>query len=290
MKRPLAACAAAAALLVASVPQEARADDDAAVVITAVGLGAALIASDITFTAYTGGKVGRHEEPAEAWMVAQSVVTGAQTLALGGVSVFVGVEDDDEEGGALLPLVPGIWTGGLSIFSTWSLAAPAETAVDARLGVSFVAATNLMFTSAAIGSLAGKNGYTPYYISIPELTLMAPQSVLTAVQAARDESGRPGWAVLSAWSGVLTIHAVVAIVTRAQDQGGSDYPPPPEPAALPPSDPGTTDPYYIDPTRPPPPELPPAPQSIPAPRPVLVPTPIAASKGVAPGLTLMGLF
>ncbi|MBK8942338.1 MAG: hypothetical protein IPM79_33215 [Polyangiaceae bacterium] len=289
MKRRVAA-ATAAGLLALAAPREAHADDDTAGIVAVIALGASLVASDITFTAYTGGKVGRHEEPAESWMIAQSVVAGAQTVTLSGLSVFVAVEDDDEEGLALLPLLPGIWTGALTVFSTWSLGAPGETRVDTRLGLSFVAATNLMFSSAAIGSLAGKNGYTPYYISIPELTLMAPQAVLTAVQAARDESGRPGWAVLSAWSGVLTVHAVAALVTKSQDDGNS-FIPPPEPVMPQPTPSGPSDPYYIDPLRPDlPQEVPTAPQSRPAPRPVVIPSPIASSDGVAPGLMMVGLF
>lgn len=262
------------------------ADEDTIVGITSITLGSMLVGADIAFTAYTASRVSDNKEPAQAWMIAQSVLTSAQTVAINGLAIWLDLEDDDEEGAELLTLIPSIWVGTLATFSTWTLARPGDESLDARMGLSFVAATNLAFTSTAIGSFAD-DGHSPYYLSIPQTALMAPQSVLTAIQAARDESGRPGWIALSAWSGVLAIHGVVSLVTRAMDRGSSE-PLPDVQTPLPPPTAPAVDPYYIDPTVPP--AGPPLPAPAPTPAPLVVPAPVPDAAGIAPGLSVVGLF
>lgn len=279
------------ALLAWSIaPAEARADDDVAIAVTSVAVGSSLLAANIAFTAYTGGKVADRQEPSQSWMVAQTVVMGAETLAVNGLAVALGVIDDDEEGLELTPLPFAIWTGGLSIFSSWSLASPGGTDLQSRVGLSFLAATNLAFTSTAVGALADGE-HAPYYVSIPEACLMAPQAVLTAVQASRDENGRAGWIALSAWSSVLTLHGVVSVIGRAMNHRSVQYSveTPPQPLPTPPAQP--LDPYYIDPTAPVPVAPPPiAPRKPPATPPLVVPAPIPGGASLGPGLMMLGVF
>lgn len=281
----------AAALTWLAAPQRAHADDDVAIAVTSVSVGSSLLAANIAFTAYTAGKVADRQEPSQSWMIAQTVVTGAETLGVNGLAVALGVLDDDEEGLELAPLPFAIWTGGLTIFSTWSLARPGETDLQTRAGLSFLAATNLAFTSTAVGALADGE-HAPYYISIPEACLMAPQAVLTAVQASRDDAGRPGWIALSAWSSLLTVHGVVSVIGRAMNHKPVEYniEPPPQPLPTPPAQP--LDPYYIDPTGPTPAAPPPpaTPPNQPVPRPVVVPAPIPGGASLGPGLMMLGVF
>ncbi|NUP10496.1 MAG: hypothetical protein HOW73_30980 [Polyangiaceae bacterium] len=282
----LGTCAAA---LVLVSPTEAQASDEEAILgMTAIVGGAFLIGADIAFTAYTAAHISNHEQPADSWMIAQSVVAGAQTIAINAVTIYIGAEDDDEEGLELLPMLPAIWTGSLATFSTWTLATPGDESLNARMGLSVVAATNLAFTATAIGSLTDRPYTEPYYISIPQIAFMAPECVLAGIQAARDPDGRAGWAVLSAWSGVLAVHGVYSLVTRGVYGSERDYPPPETPTAAPtpPADP--TDPYYIDPAVPALP--PPPPVEVPAPAPAVVPTPIPGGASIAPGLSVIGLF
>lgn len=286
MRRALGAAFVAAGAFAATtlVPATARADDETVVIVTVLTVGSALIGSDIAFTAYTGGKVGKKEEPAEGWMIAQSVLGNAQAVGLNVMCAYVAVEDKRNEGLALLPLLPAIWTGALGTFATWTLA-DRETRVDQRFMVSLLPAMNLAFTSSAIGYFAREDA-APYYISIPEATMMVPQAILTSIQAARDESGRPGWAALAAWSGVLSVHGIVSVIARAMDEGvdpdttSADLPPAVQPT--PPAQPG--DPYYIDPA------IPASPPAVPIPPPAVVPAPVPTDGGLAPGLQVLGMF
>lgn len=287
--RRLLAFALSLATITLVAPRQARADDDVPLIVTAVSLVAVLIGTDIMFTAYTGGKVGRKEEPDQSWMIGQTVVAGAQSLALTGLTVGLSATDKKEEGYEMLAVPAAIWTTALTVFSAWSVGAPGETKVDARFGVSWLAGANLAFTATAVGALADGR-YAPFYQSIPQTAIMAPQAVLTSIQAARDESGRPGWIALAAWSGVLTIHGVVSMVGRGV-QAGDDDPPAEPPAPVLPTPPAAPiDPYYIDPAVPLPPAPPPSPAPVPAPSPVVIPAPVPGEAGVAPGLAVVGVF
>ncbi len=291
MNRPR--LAAAATLVVAlTATAEAHADDDVLVALGVVGA-ALLVGTDVTFTAYSGGTAARVEEPDQAWMTAQSIVTTPQALAANVGMAALAAEDDDE-GVSVLAIPVVAWINALSVYSTWTVGAPGKVAPDQRFGVSWLAGTNAAFTAAAVGAFADER-VSPLWISIPEVGLMGAEAAFASVRAAQDEKYRGGWIALAAWSGVLTVHGVVSIIGEASGWNGSDIPPPeplpPEPPPPPPNDPlmvPTPDPNAPPvppdgrpPNRPEPPGPPP---------PLLVPAPVGEGDAVGPGVVLVGVF
>lgn len=273
---------ALAAASVAYVP-EAKAEDTAAIA-AAVTTVTTLLAVDIAFTAYSVDHAGNNVEPSREWMWAQSVVAGAETVAMAIGGAAVAFVDEKDEGLSLIPIPVTIFVGTLSGFSSWSLASTNES-LDDRMLLSLVGATNLAFTSAAIGVSARKR-FLPWFLSIPQLTLMAPEAVLTAIKAGTDEHGRAGWITLSVWSGLLAVHGVASMIGKASDADQPSVPPDAVPTPVVPTGPDPVDPYYIEPpSAAPPPPVPPPP-----PPPLIVPTPIPAARGLAPGLSVVGLF
>lgn len=277
-----------AALAVISAAQPARADDDVLIAFAVAGL-AALAGADVTFTAYSGGAAARVEEPDQAWMTAQSIVTTPQALAADVAMAALAAEDDDE-GYSLLGIPVVAWLNQLSVYSTWSVGAPGTVQPDQRFGVAWLAGTNAAFTSAAVGAFADER-VSPLWISIPEVGLMGAEAAFASVRAAQDENWRGGWVALAAWSGVLTIHGLVSIVGDAsgwnrQDDIPIDIPPPPPPPPPPPNDPLQV------PT--PEPELPPGqprrPEPPGPPPPLLVPAPVGEGAALGPGVAVVGIF
>ncbi len=284
--------ALALALTAALAPQAALADqEESFLVVGAVSLAGMLGAADIAFSAYTATMVADGEEPAQSWMIAQTTLAGAQALVLAGATIALTAEDHREEGYEMLAVPFVIWTGGLATFGAWSLAAPFETSTDTRLGASFLGATNLAFTSVGIGAL-GDERYLPFYASVPQVAIMAPESVLTAVKAANESGERPGWIALSVWSGLLTVHGVINLVGRATS--GDPYDrynsPMPTPEPPPPPPPPPDDPYYIDPESPSPSTPNPPPPPLVVPPPTVVPGTVSGATSVGPGLVFLGTF
>ncbi len=262
---------------------EAKADDTVGIA-AAVSTVTMLVAVDIAFTAYSVGQVDENHEPSREWMVAQTAVVGAETVAMAIGGAAIAFVDEKDEGISLIPIPVTIFVGTLSGYSSWSLASTEESQND-RMLLSLVGATNLAFTSATIGVSARKR-FLPWFLSIPQLTLMAPEAVLTAIKAGTDEHGRAGWITLSVWSGLLAAHGVASMIGKAAD---ADQPPsPPEAAPTPtaPLGPDPVDPYYIEPPSGAPAPLPPPPP----PPPMIVPTPVPAASGLAPGLSVVGVF
>lgn len=280
-----------AALLVAAaclLPREARADDQTEVFGVASGamLGVMAVVADIAFTAYSGLSVAELKEPSQSWMIAQTSIAGTSALVMNGIGLALAAEDHREEGYEAATLPISIWTGGIAIFGGWSLAEPGETDLRARFGLSFVASTNLAFTTLALGAHFDERT-TPFYIAIPQLALMAPECVLTAIQATEDRDNTGAWAALSVWSGLLTAHAVVNLVARGVDGTDSPVPEPPSinvPPPLPPPDP-----YYIDPGAPLE-VVPPAPPVDEIKPPLIVPAAIPGGASLGPGFMMVGRF
>jgi len=267
------------------VPREARADDDTFGIVLGSTLGMMGVVANITFTAKSAIDVDTLTEPSQSWMIAQTAVSGASALALNGIGLGLAADDRREEGYELLTLPFAIWTGGLATFGGWSLAEPGETDVRDRFALSMLAGANLAFTTHAIGAHFDERP-TPYYLAVPELALMAPESVLTAIQAANDESGRPAWIALSIWSGLLAVHAAANLIGRATSQPTDEVPTPVIEVAPPPP----VDPYYIDPSGVPPSSLPPSPPPPSVSPPLVVPAPIPGGASVGPGFMMVGRF
>lgn len=288
MKRsvsPAAGLLVAAALL---VPRTARADDQTEVFGIAAGATAGIMAfvADVVFTAVTSAAIVDLKEPSQSWMIAQTSIGGASALVMNGFGLALGADDRREEGYELLTLPFSMWTGGIAIFGGWSLAEPGETDLRARFGLSFVAGTNLALTTLAIGAHFDERP-TPYYVAIPALALMAPECVLTAIQATEDRDNVAAWAALSVWSGLLTTHAVINLVARGIEGGSVPVPadiPPPPPIPTPPSDP-----YYIDPSVPLE-VVPPAPPVEEVKPPLVVPAAIPGGASLGPGIMMVGRF
>ncbi len=286
--RRLASVGPALALAACLLPREARAEDQEEAFGTALAasLGIMALAADIAFTSYTAVTVSELEEPAQSWMIAQTAVGGASALVMNGLGLGLAAEDRREEGYELATLPVSIWTGGIAVFGAWSLAEPAETDLRARLGLSFVAGANLAFTTLAIGAHFDERP-TPFYIAIPELALMAPHCVLTAIKATEDEENGTAWAALSVWSGLLTTHAVINLVARAVD-GAAVPVPEPTPISTP-AVPAVPDPYYIDPGAPVE-EVPPVPPVEEVRPPLVVPAAIPGGASLGPGFMMVGRF
>lgn len=282
--------ASLAALLVGAaclVPREARAEDQSESFgyASAAIFGAMAVVADIAFTSYDAVAVSELKEPSQNWMIAQTAIGGSSALVLNGLGLALGAEDRREEGYEVATLPFSIWTGGLAIFGGWSLAEPGEIDLRTRFGLSFVGATNLAFTTLAIGAHFDERA-TPFYITVPQLALMAPECVLTAIQATEDSEHGPAWAALSVWSGVLSAHAVINLVARGLE-GSSDVPP--EPISTTSVPPPPTDPYYIDPAGQPE-VVPPAPPVEDVKPPLVVPAAIPGGASLGPGFMMVGRF
>lgn len=287
---------AAAASLVAALTatEQAHAEDDVLVALGVVGA-ALLVGTDITFTAYSGGTAARVEEPDQAWMTAQSIVTTPQALAANVGMAALAAEDDDE-GYSVLAIPVVAWINSLSVYSTWTVGAPGKVAPDQRFGVSWLAGTNAAFTAAAVGAFVDER-VSPLWMSIPEVGMMGAEAAFASVRAAQDEKYRGGWIALAAWSGVLTIHGVVSIIGDASGWNSDNdipmpEPIPPQPPPPPPNDPlmvPTPDPAAPGPAGPntPPPNRPEPPGP---PPPLLVPAPVGEGDSVGPGVVLVGIF
>ncbi len=277
-----------ALLVTLAWPGVARADDD---VVVAFGVtGVVLLAGvDVTFTAYSGGTAARVEEPDQAWMTAQSIVTAPQSLAVN-VGMAVIAAEDDDEGYSLLALPVASWVNGLAVYSTWSVGAPGKVAPDARFGVSFMAGTNAAFTAAAIGAMADER-VSPLWISIPEVGLMGAEAAFSTVRAVQDENWRGGWAAMAAWSGVLFVHGTISLIGEGLGWNRRDDSfPLPEPPLPPPPIPPPHDPLQVpDPGH----QLPPPsqrPEPVAPPPPVLVPAPVGEGASMGPGAAVVGMF
>jgi hypothetical protein len=268
-------------------PREARAEDQSEVFGYASGaiFGAMAVVADIAFTAYSGASVAELKEPSQSWMIAQTAIGGASALFMNGLGLALAAEDHREEGYEAATLPISIWTGGIAIFGGWSLAEPGETDLRARFGLSFVASTNLAFTTLAIGTHFDERP-TPFYISVPALALMAPECVLTAIQATEDPDNRAAWAALSVWSGLLSAHAVINLVARGVDGGSVPVPVAIPPTSVPPPPP---DPYYIEPGVPAE-VVPPAPPVDEVKPPLVVPAAIPGGASLGPGFMMVGRF
>ncbi|MFO0550942.1 MAG: hypothetical protein U0271_21305 [Polyangiaceae bacterium] len=280
--RSLALVGSLAVTLAIAKPAHAG-DPDALAAAGAIAGIIALVTTDVSFTVYTGGVVARLDEPDTGWMIGQATVTGAETAVASGFVAGLAGTDKVDPGLEVVPMPFAIWMGAMSTYSAWSLAQPGAVRSDLRFALSWVISTNMVFTCSAISELVD-DGYAPLYLAVPEATLMASEAALTGYKAVTDEANRPQWIALSAWSGVLTVHAVVSLfgsglrAERSQQKGAppTAAPPPPTP---------TPDPYYQDPVQPLPPEQA-RPAAIVIPPPVVVPS----SGSEAPGMSVVGIF
>lgn len=269
-------------------PREARAEDQTEVFGYAIAgtFGIMATVADVAFSAYSAVSVSDMKEPSQSWMIAQTAVGGASALVMNGLGLGLAAEDKREEGYELATFPISVWTGGLAIFGGWSLAEPSGSDLRTRFGLSFVAGTNLAFSTLAVGAHFDERA-TPFYISVPQLALMAPECVLTAIKAAEDSDHRAAWSGLAVWSGVLTAHAAINLVARGL-QGSNDRPDP-FAAATPPPPPPPVDPYYIDPAAPLE-VVPSAPPIEVVKPPLVVPAAIPGGASLGPGIMMVGRF
>lgn len=191
-------------------PAVAHADDTESIAFVALGLG--LVGGNIAFTVYDGIVMDANEEPAVGASIAQTIIGGIELLAVTGVSTALTLDDEDE--GIELAFLPlATWVGTLGTFGAWSLAAPDSVDVKGRFGLSSVLAMNMYFSALDIATLADGRS-SPDYFSIPEVTLMGSECILTTWKAVTDPEGRDRWIPMSIWSGVLTMHGVASLVLR----------------------------------------------------------------------------
>jgi hypothetical protein len=278
------------------VTENAWAGNDAEEAVIVLGVGACAVAA-VTFTGYDAVRVAFDEEPAQGWMIGQHVVTGLGAIALESLSVLAATEDEGDDADDLYVaalLIPTWWVDSLAIFSTWSLADPGTADVKTRFAVSFLGGLDLTFTAFAIGAFLDERP-APMYVAIAETGVMATQSVLTSIKAATDEGGREGWAVLAAWSGILTIHGVASLIVGGVEATEAAPPevydtPPAEPSGPTPLVPGVGPPpeYTIDPSTPLSSMRPRRRKEARTPLPLLLPTAIPDAGGLAPGLVFAG--
>lgn len=204
------ACAAAVAGLALLPAPEARADSLEDIAFIALGLG--LVGGNVAFTVYDGIVMDAGEEPAPGASIAQTIIGGIEMLAITGISTAITLDDPDE--GAELAFLPlATWVGTLGTFGAWSLADSTTVDAKGRFGLSSVLAMNMYFTALNIATLADGRA-SPDYFSIPEVTLMAPECVLTTWKAVTDPAGRDRWVPLAVWSGALTLHGFASLVVR----------------------------------------------------------------------------
>ena len=203
-----------AALVVAAAaclwPGDARADDTEDIAFVALGLG--LVGGNVAFTVYDGIVMDAGDEPAVGASIAQTILGGIEMLGITGVATVITLNDEDE--GAELAFIPlATWVGTLGTFGAWSLASPDSVDVKGRFGLSSVLAMNMYFTAINVATLADGRA-SPDYLSIPQVTLMAPECVLTTIKAVTDPDGRDRWVPMAVWSGALTAHGLVSLVVR----------------------------------------------------------------------------
>ncbi len=191
-------------------PSVAHADETEDIAFIALGIG--LVSANVAFTVYDGIIMDAGDEPAVGASIAQTILGGLELLAVTGVSTAITLDDEDE--GVELAFFPlATWVGTLGVFGAWSLAAPESVDVKGRFGLSSVLAMNMYFTAINVATLADGRS-SPDYFSIPQLTLMAPECILTTIKAVTDPEARDRWVPMAVWSGVLSGHALVSLVMR----------------------------------------------------------------------------
>ncbi len=206
MKRAALVVAAAACLW----PADARADETEDIAFIALGLG--VVGGNVAFTVYDGIVMDAGDEPAVGASIAQTIIGGIETLGLTGIATAISLDEEDE--GAELAFLPVVtWVGTLGTFGAWSLAAPHSVDVKGRFGLSAVLTMNMYFTAINMATLVDSRS-SPDYFSSPQVTLMAPECLLTTIKAVTDPDGRDRWVPMAVWSGALTAHGLVSLIVR----------------------------------------------------------------------------
>lgn len=236
---------AAATIAALTLPaREARADDGSIVlVVTGVTLIAATFGWNVAFTAYDASHAANGEEPDFGWMVAQTAVTSPQA-ALAGVPMVLSQLEGEGQSAAIfgLPLLPAsVWGNQMATFAVWSMA-DQSVDVGSRYGVSWMIAANLTFSTGAIASAFSDCHCTKPWFAIPTLAVTTGETIGSIYQAVNDEDHRAAWIGMSAWSGVLSLHAIGSLIGYAvrssEDTPQYPYPapytPPPRPRPEPP--------------------------------------------------------
>jgi hypothetical protein len=236
--------AACAALAIAAPAREARASDEGAVIVTVIVIAAAVVGTDIAFTAYDGGHVVDGKEVETSWMIGHAIVMPPQAI-LGYVPMILAQTEKDEKaaqiyGTVFIPITA--WANSLTAFSLWSLGSQTID-VRTRFGVSWLIGTNLTLTSGLAGSLWSEHHYAKPWLSIPTIALAGAELAGTSFAATKDTTHRGEWIGLAAWSGTMTTHGLISLIAWLADPHKSSssettdpthYPTPFEPLDLPP--------------------------------------------------------
>lgn len=188
---------------------EARADVASGFAASGLGIGGALVLTDLGFLAYDAIVVEDDNEPIEGVMIAQTAVWAPQMAVTNALMIWGQI---DREHGALFTLaglVPAAFTTGMTTFGAWSLANQSVD-VASRFGVSFMIGANFALTAGAVTSAFVHDHVASPYLAIPEIVIGSVQAVPSFVQAARDPDHRAAWLGLGAWSTVLAIHGAVS--------------------------------------------------------------------------------
>lgn len=252
---------AAGALIAALAPaRAAHADDAVPLIITGITLIGATFGWDVAFTAYDASHAVDGEEPDFAWMVAQTAVTSPQAV-LGSVPMVLSQLEDRSDTAALfgVPFLPAsVWANQMATFAVWSMAS-SSVDVGSRYGVSWMIAANLTFTTGAVASAFSDCHCTKPWFAVPTAAVAVGETIGSVYQAVNDVPHRAAWIGMSAWSGVLSLHAAGSLISyyvqTAKESVDYPYTPPYEPPPRP---------------RPPPPR-PRPPLEVPAPDPATPP-------------------
>lgn len=198
--------------------------------VLVVGMGG-LVITDIVFTAHDASVYGDDERPTTGWAVGETLVTAPQALFLDAGMVALAVEDlDDEEALEVAFYVPTIWINTLAVHGAWSWSAiDREPDPGALYGVSWLVGANVPATTYATARLfQGRPARTPLAIAMMASTI--PGIVVPSHELATSGATTPGWAALTAWSGLLFAYGAGSVVINAVDAGAAE---PPDDARLP---------------------------------------------------------
>lgn len=181
-------------------------------ILTIVGAGA--LAADISFYAYDIGMMVAKTHPSVGWSIAQTAITGPQTLGFAAMAV-VGEMNGKEE--MLIPaFIAGMFTGAMTTHGIWSLSSDSVTALQLFTLSPVIAANTIVTTAALAQATAGKLG-SPV-LGILELSLAGPAGTYFIYKSAVDEENRSEWIGLSAWSGVILLHGAASVLAWRVDE------------------------------------------------------------------------
>ncbi len=219
-RRAVAAAALVAAATIAT-PVVADEDDDAVV----VALPAYLLNSGFAAYAIASGFRG---QPVQTAVIVPQLIAGIPQYL--GLNIMLGLasyddrlleSDADPELVMLLMLGPAMMSTAMT-FHGLVTAMGEELDPGRVVGISTIAGVNLPLTFTAAGrGLTGR--WAPPLVALVQVATTAPSLAGGMFAAAIDEPDRPGWALLSGWSGLLLIHGVASLVASEGYDELEDY-------------------------------------------------------------------